>query len=33
MKVDLNVYKTANKSTSIHTNEIFVSSNRPELSA
>ena len=31
-KVDQNVYKTANKSSSIHTDQILLSSNRLELS-
>ena len=31
-QVDRNVYKTANKSASIHTNQILLSSNRLELS-
>ena len=32
VKVDQNVYKTANKSASIHTNEIILSNNRLKLS-
>ena len=32
VQVDQNVYITANKSASIHTNQMLPSSNRPELS-